>query len=867
MIPHLLQRLSVFVAVGLGSLAYAADPLGLTPGVAASKVLGQIQTLGNFNTSTATSDISYGNADLAARSYVIRLPSGYDENNPAKKYGLVTYIDAGDAHSFPASYAAALDAHDVIWIGGNGIGNAQSISLRRGVAIMGAFRMKELYPAIDSARIYGSGLSGGSRTVNDLTYLRSDFFRGFIGRVGSSLPAVIPDWECAGTNSTNADADYEYMSVNAADPSVVLPPYFRSALMTQYGDFRRAEQMAVYRYGHLNHGNTARIVIRSGGHSDEIGPSFTDALKVMFHPFTDVIWDRFENAKIAANTQPGKTVAGSGFTALSGSVSEAAYSYNSATHGVLKLSGDGAAVRSNDVFTWQNPYGILLEARLRSENATTAGQNQRIGLHIVPESSTGPAADQAGFHLFWCYGQPYRAEIVSATGVRKILANWEHAATHPMNLAATDKTFWGDTAAPDYAGRTKSFRGEDVRIVLNSTGFQLTFNRPVNNLSTTYSGVVPLFNDTSTPYAEHLPFVLQGMWSEVETALVNALPAGSWRVVLTNSAIVSGQSVGNAVIDELRVVGSTGPQAAPPLAVTAPANTTRALTWTRIHGAMSYAIERSSSPDGPFTPLVTLSNTAATHNDTVPQNTAYYYRIAAIGSDGGTGTWSGIAFAARNVAPPSAPSSVSVTFPTSSQANFAWSDTADNETSYRIERSPAGLEQWTLVTGSLAAGSTAYSDTAVIAGSSYDYRISAVGSGGISAYANITVNVPITALEAWRQTYFNTISNTGDAADNADPDFDGNVNLVEYALGTLPNSAASSVSPVVSTVGNRLALTFTRVRGDLNYIVEAGFTLAAWSTLATNPGSVGASVTVSDTVEISTSDPPARFLRLRVITP
>jgi hypothetical protein len=229
MIPHLLPRLAVFVLAGLGNLAYAVDPLGLTPGVAASKVLGQIQTPGNFNTSIAASDISYSNADLATRTYVVRLPSGYDENNPAKKYGLVTYIDAGDVHSFPASYAAALDAHDVIWIGGNGIGNPQSVNLRRGVAIMGAFRMRELYPAIDPARIYGSGLSGGSRTVNDLTYLRSDFFRGFIGRVGSSLPAIIPNWECAGTNSTNADADYEYMSVNAADPSVVLPPYFRSA--------------------------------------------------------------------------------------------------------------------------------------------------------------------------------------------------------------------------------------------------------------------------------------------------------------------------------------------------------------------------------------------------------------------------------------------------------------------------------------------------------------------------------------------------------------------------------------------------------------------------------------------------------------
>ena len=863
--------LSAFMGTAAALLwipAYAADPLGITPGVAATKTLGQIQTLGNFNTSIATSDISYSNADLATRTYVVRLPSGYEENNPAKKYGLITYIDAGDAHSFPTSYAAALDAHDVIWIGGNGIGNPQSVNLRRGVAIMGAFRMRELYPSIDSARIYGSGLSGGSRTMNDLTYLRSDFFRGFVGRVGSSLPSTIPNWECAGTNSGNADADYEYMSVNAADPSVVLPTYFRSALITQYGDFRRAEQMAVYRYGHLNHGNSSRIVIRSGGHSDEVGPSFTDALNLLYHPFTDVIWDRFENTKLAANVQSGKTIAGSGFIALSGTVSETNYSYNSSNHGVLKLTGDGAAAKSKDVFTWQNSYGILLDARLRSENATTAGQNQQIGLHIVPESFSGSAADQPGFHLYWCYGQPYRAEIVSATGVRKTLATWEHAATHPMNLAATDKTFWGDTAAPDYSGRMKAFRGEDVRVVLSSTGFQLSFNRTANNLVTAYPSVVSLFNDSSTPYAEKLPVILQAMWSEVETALVNALPAGNWRLSLTNDAVVTGQPVGNAVIDELRVVASTGPQAAPPLAVTAPANGQRLVSWTRIHGAMSYQIQRSALPDGPFADLATVSNAASSFTDTTALNSsAYYYRVAATGSDGASGTWSTIAFGARTGSSPSAPTSPTVSYPADHQARLAWMDNANNETAYRIERSPAFLEQWTLITASLAADSTIYTDTGVLAGNSYDYRIFAVGSGGLSGYAIITANVPITALETWRQTYFGITTNTGDAANDADPDFDGIDNLVEYALGTLPNSAASFAAPVLATVGTRLTLSFNRVRSDVTYLVEAGFNLAAWTTLATNPGSIGQSVTVTDTVDISTSDPPRRFLRLRISAP
>jgi hypothetical protein len=293
--------------------AQAADPLGIPPGVATNITLGAVVTLSAFNTTLGSADISYNNTDLATRGYVVRLPAGYDPNNPTKKYGLVTYIDAADVHSFPSSYAAVLDAHDVIWLGGQGIGNPQSVDLRRGVAIMGAFRMIERLASIDPNRVYVSGLSGGGRTASDLAYLRSDFFHGFIGRVGSSLPATIPAWECAGTSSSNVDADYEQMITSTSISSVVLPPYFRAMIMTQYGDFRRAENLAIYRYGHLNHGNVTRLVMRSGGHSDEIGPSFTDAMNGLYHPYVDLIWDRFENTNLLANVHAGKTVAGSGF--------------------------------------------------------------------------------------------------------------------------------------------------------------------------------------------------------------------------------------------------------------------------------------------------------------------------------------------------------------------------------------------------------------------------------------------------------------------------------------------------------------------------------------------------------------------------
>jgi autotransporter-associated beta strand protein len=50
---------------------------------------------------------------------------------------------------------------------------------------------------------------------------------------------------------------------------------------------------------------------------------------------------------------------------------------------------------------------------------------------------------------------------------------------------------------------------------------------------------------------------------------------------------------------------------------------------------------------------------------------------------------------------------------------------------------------------------------------------------------------PLSAMEQWRFTHFGVTTNTGNAADNADPDNDGVANFVEFNNDTLPNDATS----------------------------------------------------------------------------
>ena len=71
--------------------------------------------------------------------------------------------------------------------------------------------------------------------------------------------------------------------------------------------------------------------------------------------------------------------------------------------------------------------------------------------------------------------------------------------------------------------------------------------------------------------------------------------------------------------------------------------------------------------------------------------------------------------------------------------DLLWSDNADDELGYSVERTLAGVDNWLqLIT--LGANSSAYSDQSIASDTMYEYRVSAYNASGSSAYAGpITV--------------------------------------------------------------------------------------------------------------------------------
>ena len=166
------------------------------------------------------------------------------------------------------------------------------------------------------------------------------------------------------------------------------------------------------------------------------------------------------------------------------------------------------------------------------------------------------------------------------------------------------------------------------------------------------------------------------------------------------------------------------------------------------------------------------------------------------------------------------------------------------------------------------------------------WRISYTGGTGNDV---VLTRITPTPWQTWQATQFPTaVNNPAIAGDLVDIEPDGLVNLIEYAFGGNPTVAAQTPLPQASTLGGKLAITFTRIvaNTDITITVQGADNLAGpWTDLAASVNGAAtapllAGVTVIETgsgatrsVEVRdlylTSDPlhPRRSMRVQVTRP
>ena len=159
------------------------------------------------------------------------------------------------------------------------------------------------------------------------------------------------------------------------------------------------------------------------------------------------------------------------------------------------------------------------------------------------------------------------------------------------------------------------------------------------------------------------------------------------------------------------------------------------------------------------------------------------------------------------------PATQSLTAPSPVRVQWLRGGTSPETQQVTFELSTIGGSAWNLLgSGSRIAGGWELSGISLPADGQIRARARITGgyANGSSGLVETVAPFSFTPQQLWRQTHFGSVANSGDAADEADPDSDGLANLIEFAFGLDPRRSDAASLPSWQHIDDDYVLTFTR---------------------------------------------------------
>lgn len=154
-----------------------------------------------------------------------------------------------------------------------------------------------------------------------------------------------------------------------------------------------------------------------------------------------------------------------------------------------------------------------------------------------------------------------------------------------------------------------------------------------------------------------------------------------------------------------------------------------------------------------------------------------------------------VVLSGNNETPPTAPTGLVASPISTTRIDLSWTDVATNETGYKVFRSTNGVT-FSQVGSTLPAGTESYSDTSVIAGQSYTYKVAASNGGGDTFSSTVNTNTILLGLI----DYWKLDETTGNRLNSVSSRNMAPVNTVTSVAGKIGNAVSIASSPNYMTV-------------------------------------------------------------------